>query len=163
MALTQGGAANQQGKILERTVIPTFEGRGFEVVRYSAWCKKPQKYGLELLLKHVPYTTIYGQQGYTEFLVKSERFGLNTRIECKWQQSTGSVDEKFPYLYLNCVEAIPEDVIIIVGGGGAKPGAIAWLRDAVAQRKYLSSGAIAKSIQVFSLEEFLAWANRKLR
>ncbi|MGF1535329.1 MAG: PD-(D/E)XK nuclease superfamily protein [Elainellaceae cyanobacterium] len=164
MATTQGGAANRQGKVLESTVIPTFESRGFAVVRYSAWCKKPQDYGMELLLKNVPYTTIYGQRGYTEFLVKSERFGLNTRIECKWQQSSGSVDEKLPYLYLNCVEAMPEDdIIVIAGGGGMKPGAIPWLRTAVAQGKYRSPGAARKNIQVFSLEEFLAWANRALR
>ncbi len=164
MASTQGGAANRQGKILESTVIPTFAGRGFEVVRYSAWSKKPRSYGTELLLKNVPYTTIYGQKGYTEFLVKSERFGLNTRIECKWQQSSGSVDEKLPYLYLNCIEAMPErDIIVIAGGGGMKPGAIPWLRTAVAQEKYLAIGAPKKRIQIFSLEEFLAWANRTLR
>jgi hypothetical protein len=29
-------------------------------------------------------------------------------IECKWQQVSGSVDEKLPYLYLNCIEAMPE-------------------------------------------------------
>ncbi|MGB3614772.1 MAG: PD-(D/E)XK nuclease superfamily protein [Elainellaceae cyanobacterium] len=164
MAMTQGGAANRQGKVLENTVVPTFQGRGFEVVRYSAWCKKPQHYGTELLLKNVPYTTIYGQKGYTEFLVKSERFGFNTRIECKWQQSTGSVDEKLPYLYLNCIEAMPEqDIIIIAGGGGMKPGAIPWLRAAVKQGKYLAPDSPQKRIQIFSLEEFLAWANRTLR
>ncbi|MGF1512146.1 MAG: PD-(D/E)XK nuclease superfamily protein [Elainellaceae cyanobacterium] len=164
MATTQGGAANRQGKVLESTVVPTFASRGFTVMRYSAWRKRPRDYSTELLLKNVPYTTIYGQRGYTEFLVKSERFGLNTRIECKWQQSTGSVDEKLPYLYLNCVEAMPElDVIIIAGGGGMKPGAIPWLRSAVEQGKYLTPGAARKRIQVFSLEEFLAWANRALR
>jgi hypothetical protein len=98
--LTQGATANSQGKVLESTIIPAFEHRGFEVVAYSKWSKAPQTFGEELLLKHVPYTTIYGHPGYTEFLVRSKRYGLNTRIECKWQQSSGSVDEKFPYLYL---------------------------------------------------------------
>ena len=162
--MTQGSAANRQGKVLEKTIVPTFESRGFEVVRYSVWHKHPQNYGSELLLKNVPYITIYGQKGYTEFLVKSARFCLNTRIECKWQQSSGSVDEKLPYLYLNCVEAMPEsDIIVIAGGGGMKAGAIPWLKSAVTQHKYLESDVANKNIQIFSLEEFIAWANEILR
>lgn len=164
MARTQGGTANHQGRILERTVVPTFEAHGFEIVAYSAWSKKPDNYGTELLLKNVPYTTIYNQKGFTEFLVKSERFGLNVRIECKWQQSSGSVDEKLPYLYLNCIETMPEmDIIIIAGGGGMKPGAIPWLKAAVSQKKYVLPGMPDKNIQVFSIEEFMAWANKMLR
>lgn len=164
MARTQGGTANRQGRILERTVVPIFESHGFEVVSYSTWSKKPTDYGTELLLKHVPYTTIYNQKGYTEFLIKSERFGLNVRIECKWQQSSGSVDEKLPYLYLNCIETMPErDIIIVAGGGGMKPGAIPWLKEAVSQKKYVQPDAHEKNIQVFSIEEFMAWANRTLK
>lgn len=164
MVRTQGGTANHQGKILERTVVPTFEAHDFEVVAYSAWKKKPDKYGTELLLKNVPYTTIYGQRGYTEFLAKSEQLNLNVRIECKWQQSSGSVDEKLPYLYLNCIETMPEtDIIIIAGGGGMKPGAIPWLKDAVRQKKYVLPGMPEKNIQVLSIEEFLSWSNKTLR
>jgi hypothetical protein len=50
---------------------------------------------------------------------------LEIGIECKWQRISGSVDEKFPYAYLNCIEAMPErDIIIVVDGGGAKQGAV---------------------------------------
>ena len=45
MARTQGGTANHQGRILERTVVPTFESHGFEIVAYSAWLKEPASYG----------------------------------------------------------------------------------------------------------------------
>lgn len=76
--------------------------------------------------------------------------------------SSGSVDEKFPYTYLNCVEAMPErDIIIIVDGGGAKQGAVNWLRNAAAARKY--AGCRDKRIQVMNLSEFLVWANRTFR
>ncbi|BAU64345.1 hypothetical protein STA3757_17170 [Stanieria sp. NIES-3757] len=161
---TQGGTANRQGKILEKTIIPTFEARGFDVIQYSDWSKKKDKYGTELLLKHVPYTTIYGHQGYTEFLARSERYSLNHRIECKWQQSSGSVDEKFPYLYLNCIEAMPEqNIIIITGGGGMKEGVIRWLKRVVLERRYLPDGVEEKNINIFSLEEFILWANKILQ
>lgn len=164
MARTQGGAANHQGNVLERTVVPTFEAHGFEVVAYSAWLKNPANYGTELLLKHVPYTNIYGARGYTEFLAKSARLELNVRIECKWQQSSGSVDEKFPYLYLNCIETMPEtDIIIIAGGGGMRSGALPWLKEAVRQKRYMLPDAPKKNVQVFSIDEFLQWANKTLR
>ena len=75
----------------------------------------------------------------------------------KWQQSQGSVDEKFPYLYLNCIQAMPErEIILLIDGNGYKPGALAWLKQAVASQD-------AKLIHVFNLVEFLVWANRRLR
>ena len=99
MPESRGGSANRQGRVLEQTVIPTFVAHGFEVVPYSRWSKYPDRYGHDLLLKHVPYTTIYGHNGFSEFMATSQRLALAVRIECKWQQSSGSVDEKFPYLY----------------------------------------------------------------
>lgn len=161
--LTQGGRASKQGRVLEQTIIPAFQTRGFQCVPFGKWSKKQGQYGNELLLAHVPYTTIYGHRGYTEFLVKSARFNLNHRIECKWQQSGGSVDEKLPYLYLNCIEAIPEsDIIIVAGGGGMKKGAVPWLKSVVADGHFIRAGHRRKNVQVFTLEEFLKWANLTL-
>jgi predicted Rossmann-fold nucleotide-binding protein len=72
----------------------------------------------------------------------------------KWQQVAGSVDEKFPYLYLNCIETMSEnEIILIVDGGGYKDGALAWLKDAVQEKKYQNN--LAKEIRVFSLVDFL--------
>ena len=156
----KGGRASKQGKVLEQTIIPTFQSRGFQHVPYSKWKKRPENFGEELLLGNVPYTTIYGHRGYTEFLVKSVRFNLNHRIECKWQQSGGSVDEKLPYLYLNCIEAIPENnIIIVAGGGGMKKGAVPWLKTTVECGHFLRGEYKKKNVQVFTLEEFLKWTN----
>ena len=111
----------------------------------------------DLLVRRVPYQSIYGHRGVTEFLAVSASRGLAIRIECKWQQSQGSVDEKFPYLYLNCIHAMPErEIILLIDGNGYKPGALAWLKQAVASQD-------AKLIHVFNLVEFLVWANRRLR
>jgi hypothetical protein len=159
MARTQGNIANSSGNVLEQTVVSTFKAKGFEVVKYRVWDKNKDSYGTELLLENVPFQTIYGHQGNTEFLVKSENHNLEIRIECKWQQSAGSVDEKFPYLYLNCIESMPEnDIIIIVDGGGYKEGALQWIKDAANNRKYQIDNN--KNIKVLSLVEFIAWANR---
>ncbi len=133
-------------------------------MHYSLWKKKPEKYGEELLLLNFPYTTIYNEKGRTEFIAISKKYNFSIRIECKWQQVSGSVDEKFPYLYLNAIEAMPEDhVIIIIGGDGFKKGAVTWIKDAVRKRKYTTAENKDKKIDVFSLTDFMAWANTTLR
>ena len=164
MAKKQGGLANSSGNTLERMVIATFESKGFEVEMFRNWVKKPEKYGSELLLRNVPYETIYGHNGNTEFLVKSRDYNLEIRIECKWQQSSGSVDEKFPYLYLNCIEKMPEPtIIIIVDGGGAKPGAVEWLKSAANSSRYWKDDKPQKEILVMDLQGFIIWANNTFR
>lgn len=106
------------------------------------------------------FITVYGHSGNTEFLLKSKKYNLEIRIECKWQQSSGSVDEKLPYLYLNCIEAMPEkDIIILIDGDGFKEGAIRWLRNAVKKKLYTSSLNVEKNILVMDLKGFLTWAN----
>ncbi|MDE3022430.1 MAG: 4-diphosphocytidyl-2C-methyl-D-erythritol kinase [Pseudomonadota bacterium] len=162
--MNQGLYANHQGGMLESTVKSVLSARGFEIVAHRDYRKLPQAYGDELLLTNMPYDTIYGHQGKTEFLLVSKRYNLKTRIECKWQQVNGSVDEKLPYLYLNCIETMPEDqVIIVIDGKGWKKGAISWLKTAVAEKKYMSPPNRDKVIEVFSLADFITWANNTFR
>jgi len=112
-------------------------GKGFKLLNYWVWLKNKEKYGEELLLEYVPFTTVYEHKGNTEFLLISQKYDLKIRIECKWQQVAGSVYEKLPYLYLNTIEAMPENsVMILIDGAGCKAGAIKWLKDAVKQKKY---------------------------
>ena len=152
------------GPILEGTIKSTFGGKGFEIVKYSDWSKNKENYGDELLLTHVPYDTIYDHQGATEFLVISKKNDLKIRIECKWQQSGGSVDEKLPYLYLNAIEKMPEEnIIIVIDGEGWKRGAIPWLKNAVKERKYIVDPKKLKDIKIMNLMEFLTWANKLFR
>lgn len=159
--LRQGTLANITGNTLEQIVVQTLAAKGFTVVNFKDYANPFTNYGTELIIRNAPYTTIYGHPGKTEFLVRSEKYALEMRIECKWQQSPGSVDEKFPYLYLNCVEAMPErNIMIIVDGGGAKAGAINWLKSTAKNKNYNHTD---KSIQVLTLSEFVAWAHKTLR
>jgi len=90
----------------------------------------------------------------------SEKYKLKIRIECKWQQSPGSVDEKLPYLYLNTIESMPENnIIILIDGNGFKSGAKKWLKDAVSKKLYTTKNNENKNVLVFSLTEFFTWAN----
>lgn len=158
----QGSRANHSGNMLEATVENVCMQKGFKIANYAQYEKSPELQAEpELLLKNVPFTSIYGHRARTEFLLKSKRHSIEARIECKWQQSLGSVDEKLPYLYLNCVEAMPENhIIVIIDGHGWKDGAISWLKQSVAQKKYIDSG---KRIDIFSLTDFIIWANNDMR
>ena len=154
--MSQGGLASNQGGRLEDLVKAVLMKHGFKSLPYSEYIKNPEKYGKELLLTNKPYRSIYGHNGKTEFFLISKKYNLEILIECKWQQSNGSVDEKLPYLYLNCIEALPEkQIIIVIDGDGWKKGAIQWLRDAVIEQKYFKLPANSKIINVFDLKEFM--------
>ncbi len=155
----KGRKGSDTGSTLEGIVEQTLSRYGFQAISYSKYAKRPQDYGEELLLKNVPYTSIYSHTARTEFLLRSKRFKLEIRIECKWQQVTGSVDEKLPYLYLNAIEAMPESqIIIIIDGEGWKRGAKEWLERVVKDKQYQPENS-NKEIQVMKLTEFITWVN----
>ena len=158
----QGLYANQFGGTLENLVISVFESKGFRVISYKEYQLNSDQSD-NLLIKNAPFTTIYGHSGKTEFLLISKSHSLELRIECKWQQVAGSVDEKFPYVYLNCIEAIPEnDILIIIDGAGAKKGSVQWLKDACKNKLYVNNNK-CKNILIMSTVEFIAWANKTFR
>lgn len=53
--------------------------------------------------------------------------------------------------------------VVIDRKGGAKAGAITWLQEAVKLKKYTSDYNDDKIIHVFSLAEFIKWANIRFR
>ena len=152
---------NITGSQLETAIMTVLINKGFNVVSFKDWEKDQQAYGSELLLRNVPFETIYGHRGKTEFLLKSQKHQRSIRIECKWQQVAGSVDEKLPYLYLNAVEKMPErEIILLIDGPGWKSGALEWIRKAIRDFKYADVFNHGKQIHLFNLSEFFAWANR---
>jgi hypothetical protein len=54
-------------------------------------------------------------------------------------------------------------VIVVVDGGGAKPQALAWLKQAAKRRDFIPNENTEKAVEVLSLAEFTAWGNRRLR
>lgn len=95
--------------------------------------------------------SIYGTDLICDFILyHPQRHPLCIVIESKWQQSSGSVDEKFPYLVLNIKTQTPYQTIIVLDGGGYKPLAEQWLRSEVDD----------KLLHVFNMAEFQKWANK---
>lgn len=55
---------------------------------------------------------------------------------------------------------MPENtIIILIDGKGWKEGAITWLKNAVASKKFSNETNNTKQIFVFNLTEFFTWAN----
>jgi hypothetical protein len=73
-------------------------------------------------------------------------------IQAKWQQSKGSVDEKFPFLVINLKEESPFDSLIVIDGGGYRSDAVTWMKQQIDN----------KLLGVFSFSEFMIWSNNEL-
>lgn len=72
-------------------------------------------------------------------------------IECKWQQTGGSVDEKLSYLNLNIQQCYPVPAIVLIDGGGMKQKAVNWLSTQTASNQNL--------LVVHNLTSFITWSN----
>lgn len=164
-SMSQGARANANGKIGERILVPMFEENGYTVVRWSEYNRHRSTYEAmdKLVILQYPYTSIYEQVGKTEFLVRNKVLDRVIRVEVKWQQAAGSVDEKYPYLWLNAVYAYPEnEIVLVVDGGGYKPGARKWL-ESVCDKRWLLDEQPDKHVAVMTFAEFVAFFNREMR
>ena len=161
MTSIRGMRAQKAGEVLENHVETTL--RAYEYFQVCSQVPKKQKRELilnSILPKRYAKQVFIGSGIYqTDIYVDFYVVGLPMMpsgliIECKWQESGGSVDEKFPYLNLNIQHSYPVPAIIVIGGEGMRDGAIEWLRE----RERDNSNLLA----VQSLEKFIAWASRHL-
>lgn len=152
--MSSGRKANRTGSKLEQFAKRALLDTGYA----EFWNHKPQLFANRKLLggkqfaTQVPVgDTIYETVRKCDFLViNHEKFADCLIIECKWQQSKGSVDEKYPFLLYNIVHTgIP--TVVLLDGGGYKPAALKWLKSMVCPK-----GAL---IHVWTMAEFQKAAN----
>jgi hypothetical protein len=134
---SSGGRANSAGRSAEYVILDFLNRKGYTVeYQYPAG------------------TNIYGGRlNIDVFCTGIPQFPNGLAIESKWQSTGGSVDEKLPYLIANIQEKYPCPAVIVVAGGGTRPGAILWAKAKIDGQKL---------INVLSLEEFMAWVMREL-
>ena len=127
--MTDGSKANKTGKALERFVETTLQDLGYTHQYNSRKIQNEEnETKTRYYMKQVKLgKTIYDTNRKADFIVfHPELFPDSLIIECKWQQTPGSVDEKYPFLIENIKQArLP--TIILIDGGGYKPGALEWL------------------------------------
>ncbi len=132
--MSQGSESNESGRFLEQTIENEFKRRGVRIFKHVEKGDNGDMFESAFVLKNVPYTSIYGCASRSEFVYRDFRMERDIRIECRWQQSNGSVDEKLVYLLSNAIHAMPEQEIwLIVDGGGARSEAVDWLKRKAAQ------------------------------
>jgi PD-(D/E)XK nuclease superfamily protein len=147
--MTQGYEANHSGKFLEDIVQREFSARGFLFRSHGDDAGNLDMFSRRIVLRNVPYRCIYECQSRSEFVVTDG--SRKIRIECRWQEVAGSVDEKFPFLLRNAIERMPEhEILILLGGDGARPKSISWL-------KMEASRVLSKKIYVLNINEFPRW------
>lgn len=166
------GNANQAGQEFEDYIEAMVVGEGITAMDFRDW--NPEEEGCEVLLRKVPYTSIYEKYSSrdtstskSEFMLVSRKHGLITRIEARWQRVSGSVDEKLPYMFENLRQILldpeyPENhAIIVMDGGGAKEHARRWLEEEARQFNQKHESEVR--LDVFTLGEFLSWATTHLQ
>lgn len=149
---TSGTVANENGSFLEEFIESILTRHGYSLV-------PKRKFEAATYLQQPIYTkqfhvgtSIYETELFCDFILyHPEKYPLCLVIESKWQQSTGSVDEKFPFLVLNIKTQTPYKTIVILDGGGYKPQAAKWLRKQADGNKLL---------HVFNMAEFQKWTNK---
>jgi len=148
--MKQGTRANFTGNQLEELIYFTLEKKGYKFV-------EKQKFDMARYIDQPIFTiqypiarSVYDTQLYCDFILfHPEKYPDCLVIESKWQQSGGSVDEKFPYLVLNIRDQYPCATVVLLDGGGYKKGAEKWLRDQEDE----------KLTHIFNMVQFQKWAN----
>lgn len=150
--MTGGGQANFTGTVLERFILSRFADFNYTFVPRDRFTPA-RILGQPIYTRHFHVgQSIYGTPQYCDFIVyHPDKWPDNLIIESKWQQSGGSVDEKYPYLILNINMQYKSPTILLLDGGGYKKGAERWIRSQVGNGNLL---------HVFNMPEFAAWVNK---
>lgn len=150
-----GQQANHSGNALERFVEHTLMERGYtEFINH-----KDQIFAMRNTIGGKQYSkqphcgkSIYDTDRKCDFLIMNlEKFPDGLIIECKWQQASGSVDEKYPFTVHNIMKmGVP--TVILIDGGGYKKQALTWLKEQAGKERAL--------IGVYTMSEFQAVVNK---
>lgn len=159
--MSQGGTANRAGQCLEDFVEDLARRHDYHVVTYRENINNTDLFATKLLVKNVPYTNFHGTISRSEFVLVDDMAHKRIRIECKWQESAGSLDEKLAYLYLNAARRMPEDeIILLIDGGGAKDALVETIKLWAKTHEFQKQ---RKIIMVMSMAEFHGWFQRFAR
>ena len=126
---TGGSTANLTGRLLEEFVERFIVDRGYEKYKSKDFLGKLPNLAKKAYAKQVLVgKNTYGRDRKVDFvLYHPEIWKDGLVIECKWQGSPGSVEEKYPFLVHN-IELSEQATIIVLDGEGYTEGAKNWLK-----------------------------------
>ena len=151
MTPVAGTGANRSGSRLEDFTQDILDERNYLFVR-------PARFFPALEMEQPIFTRqigvgkdIYGKNRRVDFMLYHPRLWKDClAIQCKWQSSRGSVEEKYPFEVLSVAQN-EFDTIIILDGGGYSDGAKLWL---------VTQSGKNRLLQVFDQGEFSRFASK---
>lgn len=148
--MARGARANRRGKILENAVNELLS-EGYEEISAGRFFAM-RELGQPIYARQCNTgKNIYGKQRFVDFILYHPRRWPDCLVlQCKWQTSSGSADEKYPFEVLSIqMGAFP--TIIVLDGGGYSEGSATWLRQQAGKTRL---------IDVLSLAELNRWQSR---
>ena len=142
--------ANRAGRILERFVEAQLADQNYERVeprRFFAMRELEQPiYGAQVEVG----LDIYSKRRRVDFILYHPRIWPECLvIQCKWQASRGSVEEKYPFEVLS-IAANEFKTIVVLDGGGYTAGAKQW---------FMGQAGKTKLLHVFDQGEFARYVS----
>ena len=132
-----------KSQLLEHAV-DTLHMVGFQIYRSYGEFRKAQVVGDRYVIRNYPHVSLYGTAGKKEALIVADASGefalddedrVRIVVEAKWQQTSGSVDEKVPYIWEAFLASEVPNWIVIIDGQAWKSArgkaAVAWLKGRV--------------------------------
>lgn len=152
--MSNGRQANLSGKRLEDYVAAILDDFGYSRVASKHF------FDLKSSAKEPIYarqcyagTSLYNRRRRVDLILyHPEKWTDCLVIQCKWQASSGSVDEKYPFEVLS-INKNPYSTIIVLDGGGYSAVSGEWLR---------SKAGKGNLIHVHDLGEFDRFAKQYL-
>lgn len=120
--------ANKTGSILEAFVEGILEDARYEKVHSSLFFAMREMQQPIYAPQCDLGRDLYGKVRRVDFILyHPTKWPDCLVIQCKWQASSGSVEEKYPFEVLS-TNLNPYPTIILLDGGGYSAGAAQWLR-----------------------------------
>ena len=114
---------NDNGTILENQIKSLLLSKGYLQLKEELDIEQNW-----FIPQYRKFKTIYDTQMRLDFYIQNvTKWPNKLAIECKWQSSPGTVDEKFPYVVLN-LKSIPCDSVLFLAGGGYRSHACDYIK-----------------------------------
>lgn len=126
--MNNGRRANRTGSRLEYYVADTLNERGYQQITPAHQFFQMQELGQPIwAAQYETGLNIYRKRRRVDAILYHPKLWPQCLvIQCKWQASSGSVEEKYPFEVLN-IQRSEFPTVIVLDGGGYSDGAKSWL------------------------------------
>jgi hypothetical protein len=115
---------------------------GFQIYQSNARFQRASVVPARYVIRNYPHPSVYGTPGKKEALIVApnglgyfaleEDGSAQVILEAKWQEASGSVDEKFPYIWEAFIRSPVRNWVIVLDGRywrtGRGKAAVGWRR-----------------------------------